>query len=84
MHTKLFFSRSFLAAGLTVLLVPRGECSMCLLTALTSSFLDCGASTALGLEVVIAHTVGDIDPEDSSNMRFLVAFEWTQGAEQSW
>ena len=29
------------------------------------------------------HTVSDIDPGDPSNMRFLVAFEWTQTAPQS-
>ena len=40
--------------------------------------LDFGDTTG-----VVAHTVCDIDPDDPSNIKFLLAFEWTQADPQS-
>ena len=45
-----------------------------------SSNLDCGANTEI---VVMPIGVHDIDPGEPLNMKFLVAFEWTQAAPQS-
>ena len=48
--------------------------------------LDRGENTRVVLdfgenaEVVAAHTVCDIDPDDPSNIKLLLAFEWTQAA----
>ena len=50
-------------------------------TAPWSSALDCGENTAE--MVVAAHTVGDIDPGESLNIDFLVAFDWDQAGVQS-
>ena len=45
-----------------------------------SSSLDCGENAE---GVVFVHTVLDIDPAEPSNIAVLLAFEWTQGASQS-
>ena len=57
--------------------------------ALLSIALDCGENTVVSVVLVVLHAVNErssldgIDPEESSNMLSLVAFELTQAAPQS-
>ena len=51
----------------------------------TRVVLDRGENTRVVLDFgentrVVAHTVCDIDPDDPSNIKLLLAFEWTQAA----
>ena len=65
---------------------PSGDNSRHASTAILSSDFDCGEKSVFVSMVrvgVDVRMIRNIDPADPSNIRFLVAFEWTQAAPQS-